>query len=390
MRLAIVTTHPIQYNAPWFKLLSEKDNVELMVFYTWEQSQTKAKYDPDFGKTVEWDIPLLDGYNYTFVKNTAQNAGSHHFKGIVNPTLNKEITEWGAGALMVLGWAYKSHLDCIRYFKGKIPVLFRGDSTLLDEKNGIKQLLRRMFLKYVYSNVDFVLYVGSNNKDYYKVHGVKEHQMIHVPHAIDNKRFSSADTERYEEVESLRTSMGIHSDAFVILYAGKFIQKKNPSFILQLSKLLPNENVVFIMVGDGILAEELKQQAQKDKRIHFAGFQNQTKMPLYYALSDVFVLPSRGPNETWGLAINEAMAANNFIITTNKVGCAIDLVSNDNGIIINSDDVNTASEYIQKIISNKSAELAMQDTNKKILSNYSYESVVNNIEQLLKNICEKS
>ena len=78
MKLAIVTTHPIQYNAPWFRLLAKEPGVEIKVFYTWEQSKNNDKYDPGFGRMVEWDIPLLEGYEYTFVKNTSTSPGSFY------------------------------------------------------------------------------------------------------------------------------------------------------------------------------------------------------------------------------------------------------------------------------------------------------------------------
>ncbi len=86
-RLAIITTHPIQYNAPLFKLLSKRNNISIKVFYTWGEAVLQKKYDPGFGKTIEWDIPLLEGYEYTFVENTAKKPGSHHFSGIDNPRL---------------------------------------------------------------------------------------------------------------------------------------------------------------------------------------------------------------------------------------------------------------------------------------------------------------
>ena len=60
-KIAIVTSHPIQYYAPLFRLLAKK--VELKVFYTWGK-EALVKFDPGFGKKVEWDIPLLDGYEY--------------------------------------------------------------------------------------------------------------------------------------------------------------------------------------------------------------------------------------------------------------------------------------------------------------------------------------
>jgi hypothetical protein len=112
MKLAIVTTHPIQYNAPVFRLLSVRNNINTKVFYTWGKGVLKDKFDPGFGKIISWDLPLLDDYQYTFVDNISKKPGSHHFNGIVNPTLNYEIEKWGADAILIFGWNFNSHLKC--------------------------------------------------------------------------------------------------------------------------------------------------------------------------------------------------------------------------------------------------------------------------------------
>ena len=109
-RLAIVTTHPIQYYAPLFKMLHKRGLINIKVFYTWSQSQQGAKYDPGFGKSIEWDIPLLEGYDYTFVNNISSKPGTHHFSGIINPSLNAEIEQWNPNAILIIGWSFKSHL----------------------------------------------------------------------------------------------------------------------------------------------------------------------------------------------------------------------------------------------------------------------------------------
>lgn len=383
MKLAIVTTHPIQYNAPWFKMLAAEPGIEVKVFYTWEQSQNAAKYDPGFGKQIEWDIPLLDGYEYTFVKNTSKDPGSHHYKGIVNPDLNKVIESWGAGAVLVFGWPFKSHLSCMKYFKGKIPVLFRGDSTLLDGQGAFKYLIKKQILRYVYSHIDYALYVGSNSKAYFKEYGIKDHQLVFVPHAIDNERFKAGNINT-AELEKLKGELGIKDDTFVILFAGKFIPKKDPFFLLRLAEEVRGENYRFVLVGNGGLEEDLKAQGIKDNRVKFLGFQNQTKMPYIYKLSDMYVLPSKGPNETWGLAINEAMASNNFIITTSKVGCAVDLVENNrNGIVIEPGDVKTAAAYIKRVSENTDAKAAAIKVNTELLKTFSYQALVANIKELI-------
>src|ERR1700761_8187295 len=98
-RLAIIVTHPIQYYAPVFKLLHQQKELEIMVFYTWGE-KAKDKYDPGFGKNIKWDIPLLDDYPYQWIENVSSDPGTHHFRGMINPGLIKEIESWGADALL--------------------------------------------------------------------------------------------------------------------------------------------------------------------------------------------------------------------------------------------------------------------------------------------------
>lgn len=383
MRLAIVTTHPIQYNAPWFRLLAQQSDIEVKVFYTWEASENVAKYDPGFGKVIAWDIPLLEGYEYTFVRNIASDQGSHRYKGIDNPTLNKEIAAWGAQAILVFGWAYKSHLGCIRHFKNKIPVLFRGDSTLLDETGGIKQIIRRVLLRYVYSFIDYALYVGQNNKNYYLKHGINERQLVFVPHAIDNDRFAADENTFHEEAKRWKATIGIPENCFTILFAGKLEAKKNPEYLLKLAKRLKDPDFRFVIVGNGEQEPMLKKAAENDNRIFFLDFQNQKKMPIIYRVGDVFVLPSKGPGETWGLAINEAMACGRPVITSTKTGGAIDMVA-DNGIILDPDDIDTAEKYIRHLKSDQSYYRQQSGNAKSKVSAYSYKKVVETITELLR------
>lgn len=121
-KLAIISTHPIQYYAPVFQLLAKRMNIK--VFYTAGNSSLK-KYDIGFKQKIEWDIPLLEGYEYEFLENSAKNKGSHHFNGIINPNAISKLKNFHPDAILIYGWAYKSHLKIIRYFKNKIPVYFR-------------------------------------------------------------------------------------------------------------------------------------------------------------------------------------------------------------------------------------------------------------------------
>ncbi len=330
-KLAIITTHPIQYNAPFFKLFSEKKEILLKVFYTWEQSKEKV-YDEKFKKEIKWNIPLLKGYAYTFVKNISKTPGSGTYKGVINPTLNREVENWHADYILIYGWNHQSHLKAMKYFKGKIPVYFRGDSTLIDEVPGIKTFLRRIWLTYIYKHIDAAFYVGTNNKNYYLKHGVKAEQLIYAPHAVDNERFFDNNGDYEKKATIWKKELGYKETDFIFLYAGKYEPKKNPLFLIETAKVLKDS--FFLFVGSGELEDKMKLASLGLKNVKFLPFQNQSEMPIVYRLGDVFVLPSVGPQEQWGMAINEALACDIPVIVSEKVGCAKDLViENETGYI---------------------------------------------------------
>jgi glycosyltransferase involved in cell wall biosynthesis len=382
-RLAIISTHPIQYNAPLFSLLAKSARINVKVFYTWSQSESGAKYDAGFGKIINWDIPLLEGYEYEFVENVSPSPGVAHFKGIDNPGLISKISAYNPTALLVYGWSYKSHLAAMRHFKGKVPVIFRGDSTLLDEGNSIKKILRRVFLKWIYRHVDYALYVGSNNKEYFLKHGLKESQLILAHHAIDNDRFRGSKVQLENEAAEWRTKLGISESDFVFLFAGKLENKKNPAFIIEMADKFNDSQTKFLLVGNGELEQELKEKANKSNVI-FLDFQNQEKMPLVYRLGNAFILPSVGPGETWGLAINEAMACGRAVIASDKCGGAIDLIKKGyNGYVFSYSNLNGFSNEIADV--KKNAEQMGNNSLKKI-EEFSFANIVAAIESLIEKL----
>lgn len=379
-KLAIIITHPIQYYVPVFKLLAQQ--CQLKVFYTWGNNWLNNKYDPGFGKDVEWDIPLLDGYDYEFIENIAKQPGSHHSKGIVNPKLITAINHYQPHVLLVHGYSYQSHFKVMRYFKGKIPIWFRGDSTLLNERKDLKRIVKKIYLKWVYSFVDKVFYVGTNNKAYFKKYGLKENQLIFSPHAIDNERFAE---DRMEEVAKLKQELGILASDITILYAGKFENVKNLFILIQAFKIIqPKHKVKLLLVGNGPQEQALKKLTNDTANILFMDFQNQQYLPVIYHSCDIFCLPSK--SETWGLAINEAMAAGKAIIASDKVGCALDLVKNGiNGYIFKSNDVADVQEKLCLLISQPELIKEFGKQSKEIIQNWSFEQQV---QQFIKTLNE--
>ncbi|PJJ79462.1 glycosyltransferase family 4 protein [Mucilaginibacter auburnensis] len=377
-KLAIITTHPIQYYAPVFKLLAERKSIQIKVFYSWG-TEAQQKFDPGFGKTISWDVPLLDGYDYEWLENTAKNAGSHHFNGIINPGIIDRIKQYQPDAILVFGWAYKAHLKVLRYFKGKIPVWFRGDSVLLANNNTVKRIMRYTLLKWVYQFVDHAFYVGTNNKNYFLRYGLKENQLSFAPHAIDNNRF---ETSRYDEVQALKNKLGIAETDVVLLFAGKLEEVKAPLLLVQTFVNLKNPGAHLLIAGEGPLKQQAKAIANNNKNIHFLGFQNQTAMPVIYQACDLFCLPS--VSETWGLAVNEAMACRKAVLVSDKVGCAVDLVhQNVNGAIFASGNGEELQVALKKLTSSKELLDKYGEQSKQIIKTYNFDSIALAIENKL-------
>jgi len=169
----------------------------------------------------------------------------------------------------------------------------------------------------------------------------------------------------------------------VILFAGKFEEKKAPEVLLQsfLKLGIPNTHLLF--VGNGLLESGLKNRAKGHANIYFADTQNQSQMPAVYHCSDLFCLPSKGPGETWGLAVNEAMACGKAILVSDNVGCAIDLVTPQNGLIFKSADAEDLKKCLLHLLSDKRRLEKMGRASAEIIKSWNFDNIVLAIETQL-------
>ncbi len=380
LRLAIVSTHPIQYHAPLFQALGESRAVHPRVFFTWSQTAGAGVEDPGFGKTIAWDIPLLEGYEHEFVPNVARRPGSGRFWGLRNPELTHRIESWRAEAVLVFGWNSASHLGALRHFKGRIPVFFRGDSTLLAGGGAWRARMRRAVLSWVYRHIDVAIAVGSNNRDYFRWSGVREERIAFAPHAIDTERFSDPDGEHSARAARWRVELGIAPPARAILYAGKLTPTKNlPRLVRAFCGAGTPGHL--ILVGNGPLEPQLRALAGGRADVHFLPFQNQRAMASVYRLGDVFALPSLG--ETWGLAVNEAMACGRPVVVSDRVGGARDLVNEGvNGWVFEAEDAAALTAAIRRALGCEPEALgAMGDAARRTSAQWSIAAAAEGIER---------
>src|SRR5438046_2253081 len=123
MRLGILSSHPIQYQVPWFRALANAMDVQ--VFFS---HQPEAKQQGEgFGKAFQWDLDLFTGYEHQFLSNISRCPSTDHFFGCDTPQIGEIIRGGSFDACIVSGWNLKSYWQAVRACRrGRIPVLVRG------------------------------------------------------------------------------------------------------------------------------------------------------------------------------------------------------------------------------------------------------------------------
>jgi glycosyltransferase involved in cell wall biosynthesis len=353
-RLAIIISHPIQYYAPLHQRLARRNDLSVKVFFTWHDGREAAK-DTGFGMPLAWDIPLTEGYDFEKVPNRSSNPGTHHFFGLRNPTLIERVGAWQPDVVQITGWAWHSHLLAMYAFyrMGK-AVLFRGDSHLLNSpRRGARWHLKRAILTRVFSWPSRFLVVGAANRAYYEAFGVGPERLAACTHSIDVDRFAQKTDQYDEEARLLRRQLGISEDKCVLLFAGKFERIKQPVELMRAAQAVSNPNLMLVMVGSGELGAEIAAMAAGDSaRFRILPFQNQTRMPVIYRLGNLYVQPSA--SETWGLAVNEALACGRPVLVSDRVGCAADVVDASCGRVFSWTDPSSLPKVLGEMTKDRS------------------------------------
>ena len=324
MRLAVLASHPIQYQAPLFRALARR--LDLHVFFAHEATP-QEQANAGFGAPFVWNIDLISGYANSFLDNVSRRPSASEFFGCDTPDIGDHLRQGRFDALLVTGWGLKSYLQGIYAAKRlRLPVMARGDSHLLTPRSvpkaAAKAVLYRPFLRLF----DAALHVGQLSRAYYEHYGFPASRLYFSPHCVDAAWFAQRADARTRD--AMRKRLGIEPNAFALLLAGKLIALKRPLDLVRAAAACRarGRNVEVLVAGDGELAPLLVGEAARaGVPLHMLGFRNQADMPAAYAAADCLTLPSA--SETWGLVANEALACNRPIIVSDQCGCAPDLAS---------------------------------------------------------------
>jgi glycosyltransferase involved in cell wall biosynthesis len=348
--LAILTTHPIQYQVPLWQALARDTSVPFEVWYL-SNHGVKPSFDVEFKRSFAWDLEMLSGYPHRFLK-VNEDADVDRFNKLrLAEPLEKVFREKNVRALWVQGWQVRAYWQAVWQAHAlNIPVWLRGESNDLSPTPGLKKQVKRILLGQFFRRVSNFLYIGEANRRLYESFGARAEQLHPAPYCVDNQRFARQAEELRPQRAEFRRQWNIPEDALCVLFAGKFIPKKHPRDLItaaldvRLRHLGRRLHLLF--VGAGELGPELREACHvafdadgptaklakvAERNGHapyssFTGFLNQTEISKAYVAADCLVLPS-DYGETWGLVVNEAMASGLPCLASDACGCSEDLIA---------------------------------------------------------------
>lgn len=318
-KLIIVQQKQTQFDAPLYEYIGRYTGLSLLVYYT-SGSIASRPIDAEIDRAPEWDNLKSCIYHRRDLGagELADAAGIAH-----------EISESHPALVILCGYFPLFHLKLAWHLKKRaIRIGLRSDNTLRHSNfNGAKGLIKRLTLPTLLDLYDTWHPVGTLANQYLHKTAKTSKPTYLFPYNVDNSWFERESSKYGNQVDSIRASMGISSDDFVVLGVLKWNDREDPlTLINAFALLLKNQSSAkLVLIGDGPLRDDIYSKA---KTLHASvvlpGYVPYSELPKYYSISDVFAHPA--PGEPWGVSVNEAMACGVPVIAAEGVGSGADLI----------------------------------------------------------------
>jgi len=339
LRIGVVTVIPTPYRDPFWNAVAAMPGVELTVYYC-ASTLSDRPWKPAW--EMRYETHVIGGATW-WPRRTP--AGSN--TPLVS--LGERIRRGMHDAIVVGGYNYPAFLSAIRHARRcGIPYYLMSESHLNETRSMWRRIVKRPLVRWVVAGAAGCFPTGTWAREYLIHYGADPDRMWFVPNTPDVALLDAKARELQPQRTALRREKGI-GDGPVVLSLGRLVDFKR---IDHLIRAFGRANVppaaTLSIVGDGVSRpslEALVQQLGLRDRVRFHGFVEPSEVPSWFAIADLFVLPSVG--ETWSVALLEALSSGVSVVTTDSVGAAVDAIHDPVvGNIVRSGDVEALSVAI--------------------------------------------
>jgi glycosyltransferase involved in cell wall biosynthesis len=192
------------------------------------------------------------------------------------------------------------------------PVLITQHIGYIPYKNifvrSLLSLLNRTFGKIMLKYADKTVFISELVMKYFYPAQERSDNMILIPNGVDHSIFHPVEEERRRE---LRLDNKLPLDTFILLFVGRFVEKKGLPILKELVKRI--DNVLWVFIGWGDMDPG---KWNEDNVIVFRQPEKEVIASIYKC-SDLLVLPSEG--EGFPLVVQEAMASGTPVIVNEEI-----------------------------------------------------------------------
>ena len=353
-RVLFVASHPVQYQAPVFSQLMAEQDFDIHVAYCTLKG-AEAAHDPEFGASVQWDVPLLDGYPWTHVPNCG--SGKESFFGLRNPGLWKLIRKGNYDAV-VSYVGYVRATFWIAYLGAKssrAAFLFGTDASSLAPRDGRswKTSVKKILWPWLFRLADQVIVPSAASVQMMRELAIPEDRISLTPFVVENEWWiaQASRTNR----NSTRTEWGVSERDLVVLFCAKLQDWKRPLDLLRAFAKAAVPDSVLIFAGEGPLRSQIESEAAAlgiASRVRILGFINQSQLPSVYSAADLFVLPSG--YDPCPVVVCEAMLCGCPVVVSDEIRGRFDLVRPElTGDIFPCGNVDALAASLQRLLSDR-------------------------------------
>lgn len=293
-------------------------------------------------------------------------------------------------AVVITGYYYPAMRAAAQWARrhGRASV-YMGDSQRVDRP----RIALREWLKgwWVRRHYDSAFVAGERAADYLTGMGFPRERIWTGYDVVDNDTIASGAADARAAASELRTRLGLPDRFF--LFVGRFSGEKNLPRLLEAyagyRQAAGRQAWGLVMVGRGPQDGLLQRRAQEIDGVVFAGFQQADQLPAYYGLASCLVLPSL--SETWGLVVNEAMAAGLPVLVSPRCGCVPELVrSGWNGYLCDPLDIAGMTRSMAVLSSPETDIDAMGAASRRIVDLYTPETWAQGLDDCIERTVARS
>lgn len=179
--------------------------------------------------------------------------------------------------------------------------------TGLAKKGGLLWKIGRAIENFTYRNADKIIVISQDFKKNIMAKGVPEDKIVVVYNWVDQNAVK--DIPRSEN--KLFAMYGLDPSKFYVTYNGNIGLTQNMDMLLEVAKSLEaNENIHFVLVGNGAYLEQVKQIVadRNISNVHLLPFQPYEDISHVFSLGDVSLVISKPgvgansvPSKTWSI-----------------------------------------------------------------------------------------